>query len=124
MSYVGESERSAVIRLNEHIFDSIPYIKDSSPVAIHFNSKGHNKIEDLEFYIITENLIDENIRKYWESQYIHLIKNLGYNVFNDFRKKKHIFSKYINSNPSALPPLILRLKLNLKITKNPLISKT
>jgi len=87
--YVGESERSAENRLKEHLHDIdsfIPYIKKFTPVSYHFNLKNHNKMRDLEFFIITDNINDVNIRKYWEAQYIHLIRNLNFKVINDHRK--------------------------------------
>ena len=72
--YIGETERTAVKRLNEHLYDIdkfTPYIMTSSPVAYHFNLKNHNKMDHLEFFILTDNINDINLRKYWEAQYIH-----------------------------------------------------
>ena len=73
----------------EHFYDIdnfTPYLSLNSPVAYHFNLKGHNKMEHLEFFILTDNINDEHLRKYWEAQYIHLIKNLDFTVINDSRK--------------------------------------
>ena len=43
-------------------------------------------MDHLEFFILTDNINDINLRKYWEAQYIHLIKNLDFVVINDSRK--------------------------------------
>ena len=86
---IGESERSAENRLKEHLSDIdsfIPYIKKFTPVSYHFNLKNHNKMRDLEFFIIADNINDANIRKYWEAKYIHLIRNLNFKVIDDNRK--------------------------------------
>ena len=99
--FIGESGRTADKRFKEHIYNikkfqynltySISNLDKLSEVAVHFNKKGHNFNENLDFYILDNNLNSFIIRKSKETDLINYFKLLVIKILN---KKQHKF-KYI-----------------------------
>ena len=83
--YVGQTKRSAVERLHEHINDIknfIPFVKFTSEVGLHFNLKNHNYKNNLQFYVFKKNLINLEDRLSVETDLIHLIKENNPPIIN------------------------------------------
>ena len=89
--YIGESYRSAKIRILEHL-KSIKKFKDNlgkslcnyykcSEVSIHFNIIGH-KIEDFYFYLFKSNLNSDLIRKSTETDLINFFLKFHIPIIN------------------------------------------
>jgi len=90
--YIGESERSASDRLNEHIKSiynfnfNIPFsignLENMTEVAIHFNRKHHILNKHFKFYIFQKDLNDKRKRKSVETDLIHYCKALKIKILN------------------------------------------
>ena len=81
MFYIGETSKSLLIRINQHlnaIKRFIPYFKKENEIAVHFRSVGHNIPNDFRVCVFRDNLIDTTIRRSVEMDLILLFKN----VFN------------------------------------------
>ena len=101
--YIGESKRKAKDRFAEHLKNILNFkynIKNSimnfsrkSEVAIHFNCFKHILNEDLDFYIINNNLLDDLKRRSKETDLMHILKIFKINILN----KKIPDKKYITN---------------------------
>ena len=83
--YVGHTEKSARIRLKQHIRAIIkfkPYIHYTNEVGHHFNLYGHDYIRDFQFSIFKDNLKNKKNRLSVETDVIHIIKNFNYSIIN------------------------------------------
>ena len=72
-------------RFKHHISDIkcfIPYLKEKSEVAFHFNRKGHIVKEHLKAFIFTCDIINDEYRKMIESELIHIFLIMGCKVIN------------------------------------------
>ena len=95
--YVGQTSKSAKIRLNQHLNDIkrfIPFKERNSCVATHFNLKGHNYKKNFVFFIFKKDLEDQ-IRLNLETQIIHLFLRIKVKVLNDYIPKLNISSSKI-----------------------------
>ena len=78
--YIGESGKSARIRITQHIRAIInfkPYEKYTNEVGYHFNLKNHNYKRDFQFFIFKCNVYTKIDRLSIETDLIHLV-----NMFN------------------------------------------
>ena len=83
--YIGETSQSFKKRFSAHlsnIKNFIPLEKMLSEVAIHFNDKGHNFLDNLKACVFVNNIQDDIIRKSIESELIHLYLTFGFKVIN------------------------------------------
>jgi len=83
--YVDHTEKSARIRLKQHIRAIIkfkPYIHYTNEVGYHFNLKGHNYIRDFQFSIFKDNLKKKKNRLSVETDVIHIIKRFNISIIN------------------------------------------
>jgi hypothetical protein len=108
--YIGESKRSANTRFTEHLKNilnfkhnmknSIMNFAKKSEVATHFNCSRHNIGNNLEFYILNSNILDDSVRKSKETDLMHFLKLLKINILNkkipDKKYIKNLF--FFNSN--------------------------
>jgi hypothetical protein len=94
--YIGHSSKSAKIRIQQHIYNiknCIPYTKNISCVALHFNLKNHNYKKNFSFYIFDSNLtLIERLN--FESFFINLFKKCNFYIINDSIPK--LFQRRIN----------------------------
>ena len=92
--YIGESSKSANIRINQHLNNikrfsnnlntSLVNFDSCSPVAIHFSENYHDLAKDFSFLIFNDELHDDKIRKSIESDLINLFLSLGEKLINKF----------------------------------------
>ena len=78
--YVGQSSKSARVRINQHIKAIInfkPFVNNTNEVGYHFNLKGHNYKRDFRFFIFNDKIIDKFKRLSIETDLINIIQ-----VFN------------------------------------------
>jgi hypothetical protein len=83
--YIGETKQTFEERFKHHISDIkcfIPYLKEKSEVAFHFNRKGHIVKEHLKAFIFTCDIINDEYRKMIESELIHIFLIMGCKVIN------------------------------------------
>ena len=83
--YVGHTEKSARIRLKQHIRAIVnfkPYTHYTNEVGHHFNLNGHNYIKDFSFSIFKDNLKNKKNRLSVETDIIHIIKNFNHSIIN------------------------------------------
>ena len=98
--YIGESKRSALERISEHvknimkfknnIISSLMNYNKISEVALHFNSKKHCIEKHFKFFIFESNLINDEIRKSIETDIINIFENCNLKIIN--LKKPNIFT--------------------------------
>ena len=85
--YVGETSN-----LKDRIYNHLYSIKKFEPfnekkftvVCAHFNSKGHNWVNDIVFYVIKIGLNDRELRLKYETFFINLFRKLNINLMNDY----------------------------------------
>ena len=74
-----------------------------SEVATHFNCSRHNIGNNLDFYILNSNILDDSVRKSKETDLMHFLKLLKINILNkkipDKKYIKNLF--FFNSNTSC-----------------------
>ena len=83
--YIGETSLEIKKRLSTHLSNikcSVPYDKNSTAVAYHFNRKGHCIETDFSFYILKLGLGDIEKRLFHESVYISLFQHFNLNLIN------------------------------------------
>jgi hypothetical protein len=107
-SYIGESSRTALIRLNEHIKKITYYkthtetkeskdYKDSQILYDHFKHSDHSLNNDFRFQIICENI--KNFRNRLETDLIYIFNTEHPNGLNTQTKfKKDYFQTYSFNN--------------------------
>ena len=93
--YIGESSKSARVRITQHIYTinnfskyldkSLGNFDQRSPVAAHFAESGHILENHFSFFIFQKDIIDNDIRKSKEADLINLFVNLEQSLLN-----KHI----------------------------------
>ena len=93
--YIGQSSKDARTRIYQHIKDInrfIPY-KDpnSSSVATHFNTIGHDRLKYFKYFIFRNNLID-NERLEQEGHLINLFLFLKIKILNEIKPKMKTLS--------------------------------
>jgi len=96
--YIGETVQTMEKRLDGHISNIrcfIPYLKETSEVALHFNKKGHNFLNHLKVSIFISGITNDEFRLDIESELIHLFLTLGCKVINAkiLRHIERFFSK-------------------------------
>ena len=90
--YIGETMQTMEDRFRNHLSDIkcfIPFFKEKSEVATHFNKKGHNYLIHIKIFLFASNLFITEKRKKIESELIHLFLISGCRVINA-RLIKHI----------------------------------
>ena len=82
--YIGESGKSARIRITQHIRAIInfkPYVKYTNEVGYHFNLKNHNYKRDFQFFIFKCNVYTKIDRLSIETDLIHLVNMFMWYIF-------------------------------------------
>ena len=102
--YVGQSYRSAYIRIKEHLYnikkfkENLSYSlsnlnKQFEETAIHFNLKNHS-LKNFNYFIFDNNIRDDLIRRSIENDLIHLFLSLNVKIINkmipDVKYIKHL----------------------------------
>lgn len=90
--YIGETMQTLEKRFECHLSNIrcfLPYVKEISEVAFHFNKKGHNIKEHLRIFLFASGISNEETRKNIESELIHLFLITGNKVINA-RLLRHI----------------------------------
>ncbi len=75
--YIGETGKSAKVRIGQHlnnIKNFQPYIKVKSEIAEHFNLKGHNTNSDFRFCIFKDHLYNKIDRTSAEADLMNIIR--------------------------------------------------
>jgi predicted GIY-YIG superfamily endonuclease len=83
--YIGQSEKSARIRLKQHIRAIVkfkPFIRYTNEVGYHFNLKGHNYLRDFEFFIFKDKIKKKKYRLSVENDIIHIVNNFNKKIMN------------------------------------------
>ena len=83
--YVGETKQTMEKRLDGHLSNIrcfVPYDKEISEVALHFNRKGHNFSQHLKVFIFANNLTIDEQRLDIESEIIHLFLTFECKIIN------------------------------------------
>ena len=90
--YIGESSKTAKIRISQHLYNiksfqsniskTLENFYKISAVSKHFNQKGHN-IKDFSFHIFKSNLTENITRKSVETDLIHIFLKLNQSLIND-----------------------------------------
>jgi hypothetical protein len=107
--YIGESKRSANTRFSEHLKNilnfkhklqnSIMNFAKKSEVATHFNCSSHFIGNNLDFYILNSNILDDSVRKSKETDLMHFLKLLKINILNKkISDKKYIINLFFFNN--------------------------
>ncbi len=98
--YVGETQNTAKIRINQHlnnIKNFTPYVNVKSEIAEHFNQKGHILINDFRFCIFKKGLFSKMERTSIEADIMNIIKMS--------ENKKDILINTIRPNSSYIKTL-------------------
>ena len=83
--YIGQSEKSARIRLKQHIRAIIkfkPYVHYTNEVGYHFNLKGHNYLRDFQFFIFKDKGKKKKERLSIENDIIHIFNSFDTPIMN------------------------------------------
>ena len=83
--YVGETKQTMEKRLDGHLSNIrcfIPFDKEISEVALHFNRKGHDFLQHLKVFIFASNLTVDEQRLVIESEIIHLFLTFECKIIN------------------------------------------
>ena len=83
--YIGQSSKTARIRISQHIQAIIkfkPYINFTSEVGCHFNLKGHNFKRDFCFFIFKDGIDNIKERLSNETNLIHIFERFNPPIIN------------------------------------------
>ena len=93
MFYIGESGRTVMNRITEHlrnikfftkkIYRSLSNLDKISEVAVHFNLNEHNLTRDFKFFIFENNVNNSIIRKSIETDLINIFKKFDIKILNN-----------------------------------------
>jgi hypothetical protein len=95
--YIGESGRSAKVRLSEHLNNIDNYIKFGShltEVSSHFGQHNHDKNKDISFSILRKDVSDTFKRKSIEADLINVFKSFNIGILND-RQPNYDYVKHL-----------------------------
>ena len=93
--YVGETQNTLKQRISQHLEDIYNFIpfrrKFDKEVAVHFNLKGHNYLNDFKCAIYKDKLNDSLKRKSVEMDLINFLKKFHSTCIN-IKTEKNIFN--------------------------------